>query len=238
MIKSVIKWWMMWWRATAQSDSAAKIVFYHDIGVENTPMGTPTELFWAHMAVLKQVDGGHRVAFDDGFRGIWSERENLKREGIRPLVFLPIRLIGMPGYLTWDEVLVLQNEYRFDFQCHTWSHQTLVGEYIDESPIAPRTDEWYKRELVEAKSELEKRLGKTVTGLCFPAGMFSEDVVRRCREAGYEKLYASYPGNIPDEDELIVPRNLVQDFGVSAFQLVLKGGMMAFEKRYRGLHYV
>ena len=237
-MKKIIKRWMMWWRATVQPDSAAKIVFYHDIGVENTPMGTPTELFWAHMAVLKQVDGGHRVAFDDGFRGIWAEREKLKREGIRPLVFLPIRLIGMPGYLTWDEVLVLQNEYGFDFQCHTWSHQTLAGEYIDESPIEPRTEEWYKRELVEAKTELERRLGKSVTGLCFPAGMFSEDVVRRCREAGYKKLYASYPGNIPPEDELIVPRNLVQDFGVSAFKLVLRGGMMAFEKRYRTAHFV
>ena len=237
-MKKLIKNWLMLGRTWVHPDLSAKIVFYHDIGVENTPMGTPTELFWAHMAVLKQVGGGHRVAFDDGFRGIWTERENLKREGIRPLVFLPIRLIGMPGYLTWDEVLVLQNEYGFDFQCHTWSHQTLAGEYIDESPIEERTDEWYKRELVDSKAELERRLKKKVDGLCFPAGMFSEDVVARCTAAGYLRLYASYPGNIPPEGELIIPRNLVQDFGLPAFKTVLRGGMMAFEKRYRGLHYV
>ena len=237
-MKRLVKFMMMLAYAVLREDCRLKIVFYHDIGTDNTPMGTPTKLFWAHMAVLKKVDGGHRVAFDDGFRGIWAERENLKREGVRPLVFLPIRLIGMPGYLTWDEVLVLQNEYGFDFQCHTWSHQTLAGEYIDESPIEPRTEEWYKRELVDSKAELERRLKKKVEGLCFPAGMFSEEVVARCAAAGYSRLYASYPGNIPPESELIIPRNLVQDFGLPAFKTVLRGGMMAFEKRYRRLHYV
>lgn len=236
-MKKLIKTALMLWRTWIRPDDAAKIVFYHDIGVENTPMGTPTELFWAHMAVMKRVDGGHRVAFDDGFRGVWTEREKLKAAGIRPIVFIAIRLVGEPGYLTWDEILVLQNEYGFDFQCHTWSHQTLAGDTIDESPIEERTEAWYRRELVESKAELERRLGKSIDGLCLPVGNYSNDVIRRCRDVGYRRVYTSYPGNLPEEDELLVPRNLVQDFSPIAFRLTLKGGMMAFEKRYRAMHF-
>lgn len=215
-------------------DNCPKVVFYHDIGKAWTPMGTSREIFWEHMKCLRD---GDVVCFDDGFRGIWNVREDFSRvERVETIVFLAVGLVGKPGYLTWDEIRELQDKYGFNFQCHTWSHQTLAGPYNQEVPEPPdgRTDEWYRHELLDSKAELERRLGKPVTSLCLPVGHFSDDVIRRCREAGYKKVYASYPGNVTDE--YIQPRCLVQDLSPNAFKSVLNGGMAPLAGRYRLRH--
>lgn len=214
-----------------------KVVFYHDIGKKYTSMGTPEEVFWAHMKCLRD---GDVVCFDDGFRGIWDEREKLKVVSckFRVIVFIAVGLVGKPGYLAWDEIRELQSRYGIDFQCHTWSHQTLAGPYNVEVPGPPggRTEEWYGHELVDSKAELERQLGKKITALCFPVGYFTDDVIRRCREAGYEKVYASYPGNI--SDGYIQPRCLVQSMSSFEFKCVLNGGMNWFQSRYLKRHNV
>ena len=215
-------------------DDSAKVVFYHDVGRKWTPMGTDAETFWKHWKCLRSTDV---VCFDDGFRGIWDEREEFSRvERVEKIVFLAVGLVGRPGYLTWDEIVELQDKYGFKFQCHTWSHQTLAGPWNDEEPVPDdgRTEAWYKHELVDSKAEMERRLGRRVTALCFPVGHFSEDVVSRCRAAGYDKVYASYPGNL--SDGYVQPRCLVQDISPRAFRGVLAGGMASLAGRYRSRH--
>lgn len=217
-------------------DKMSKVVFYHDIGTDNTPMGTPLEIFKRHLTILaKHEEQGtkHIICFDDGFRGAWNYRDLLPR-GTK--IFIAPRLVGREGYLTWDEIRSLQKDYGIDFQCHTWSHQTLVGPMIDESPIEERTDDWYERELVESKAIIAEELGKRVDELCFPVGYFSDELVERCKKAGYKKVYASYPGNITDD--YIQPRCLCQDFKHLVFQAVLNGGMNGLQNRYLKAHFI
>lgn len=226
-----------------------KVVYYHDIGTKYTNMGTVTELFQAHVATA--IENGFtfvgsaedlteerrlQICFDDGFNGIWDERMWLASQDIHPIVFIAIDLVGKPGYLTWDKIRELQNEYGVHFQCHTWSHQTLAGPWNGEVAIPQegRTDEWYRHELIDSKAELERQLGKKVTALCFPVGYFSDDVIRRCKAAGYEKVYASYPGNVTGG--YILPRCLVQGLSESGFKCVLRGGMNLFKNRYLRMH--
>lgn len=215
--------------------SRPKAVYYHDIGKQYTPMGTDKCVFWRHMDLLRE---GDIVCFDDGFRGIWDEREEFAKLQIKPIVFLANALVGREGYLTWDEIRALQNDYGFDFQCHTWSHQTLAGPYNDEVAAPPkgRTEEWYRHELIDSKAELERQIGKKVTALCFPVGYFSCDVIRRCKEAGYEKVYASYPGDVIDD--YVQPRCLAQNLSEFEMRCVLSGGMNACHKHYLKRHKV
>ena len=236
-MKLFIKYCLLNLGALVYRDDLPKVVFYHDVGRQYTPMGTDAKVFWGHMDCLRSKDV---VCFDDGFRGIWDVREKLKVVSckFRVIVFIAVGLVGKLGYLTWDEIRTLQNEYGIKFQCHTWSHQTLVGKWNDEEPKPEggRTEAWYRHELIDSKTELERQLGKKVTSLCFPVGQFSDDVIRRCKEAGYEKVYASYPGNVTDD--YIQPRCIAQDLSKNAFKAVLNGGMRWFKRRYMRLHYI
>lgn len=221
-------------------DSAAKVVFYHDIGTKYTPMGMPIDVFKKHLEVLgrrAKVEGiKDLICFDDGFRGLWDHREEVKSISVKckVKVFVAPRLVGQEGYLTWDEIRMLNREYGIDFQCHTWSHQTLVGPTIYESPIEERTEAWYERELVTSKQKIAAELCYEVDELCFPVGYFSDELIERCKKAGYKKVYASYPGNITDD--YVQPRCLVQDISPIAFKAILNGGMNPLANRYIAMH--
>lgn len=203
-------------------NDAPKVVFYHDVGRKYTDMGTPTELFWAHVAFLR---AGDVICFDDGFRGVWDEREHFAQAKVKPTVFLAVELIGQPNYLNWDEIRELQRR-GFRFGGHSWSHCDLTA--FDDVTL------WH--EVYDSKETLSRGLGKEVDEICFPIGYFSDRVLAACRKAGYRKMYVSYPGVIDPVTD-IVPRNLVQDLTVSAFRAVLRGGMLPLAKRYRRLHF-
>ena len=221
------------YNAFSRCDKNFKTVFYHDIGKKYTSMGTPFELFCNHMNKLRVKD---RVCFDDGFRGIWNVRAELKKRNIKPIIFIAIDLVGKPEYLSWDEILILQNEYEFDFQSHSYTHQTLAGPYNKKAPIPKngRTDDWLLHELNDSKLEIENRLLKKVTSFCFPLGYFSDKIVEKCKEIGYECVYASFPGNITND--YIQSRCLCQNLSSFEFGLVLKGGMNSLKTRYMRMH--
>ena len=217
--------------ALARRDARPKVVFYHDVGTEWTPMGTPRQMFWAHMKQLRRNDV---VCLDDGFRGVWDEREKFKAMGLRPRISIAPRLVGTEGYLNWKELQVLHRDYGFSIICHGWSHQTLVGPMIDESPKEERTESWYQRELVESRERIAAEIGTEVNELCFPVGYFSDELIERCKAAGYKKVYASYPGNVCDD--FVQPRCIAQDLGVIGFWAMLRGGMNVFKGRYYRAH--
>lgn len=217
--------------ALVRRDARPKVVFYHDVGMSNTPMGTPRKMFWRHMSMVRKDDV---ICFDDGFRGVWDEREEFKTQGIRPKMFVAPRLVGHDGYLNWDEIRELKRDYGFEFQCHSWSHQTLVGPMIDESPKEERTDAWYHRELIESKEKISIEIGTTVNELCFPVGYFNDALIERCKDAGYRKAYVSYPGNVGND--FVQPRCIAQDLGVFGFWAMLRGGMNVFKRRYYRVH--
>lgn len=240
-MKTLVKELMIFVRSILRPDRAPKVVFYHDIGTQNTPTGTDFHVFKEHMKILGVGDRGRFradvICFDDGFRGLWEHRDEVKSISAKHQVkvFIAVALVGKPGYLTWDEIRTLNREYGVDFQSHTWSHQTLVGPWNeDDVPREPRTEAWYERELIASREKIAAELGKIVDELCFPVGYFSEELIERCKKAGYRKVYASYPGNVTDD--YIQPRCLAQDLSPFAFKAMLKGGLMVFQERYIKLH--
>lgn len=239
-MKNMIKKILLRFFAAVMRNDKALVIYYHDIGTDYTKMGTPSDLFWAHIAAAKNAGwtfspvfrpGSQKqltLCFDDGFRGIWTEREKFVKEGIRPIVFIAVDLVGSPGYLNWDEILALQN-IGFVFQSHTWSHRPLT-----EVPNAELV-----HELADAKRSLSERLGHEVTMLCFPCGLFNERVLKACVDAGYTTLWGSFPGGMPLPfcGTNVFPRNLVQAFTIGDFMSVLRGGLFPLVKRYVAQHF-
>lgn len=249
MKKRLKSLFLRFWALVRPNDDG-KVIFYHDVGVKYSRMGTPVEMFKAHVVAarangyryvkkVEELQGkqGRKkllVCFDDGFRGVWDEREYFKAEGLCPTVFVAVGLVGTLGHLTWDEILELQADYGFVFESHTWSHQTLSGEYLRESAKEKRTDEWFRRELLDSRNVLSDRLGKDVVELCLPDGQFTDDVVARCRKAGYRRLYASYPGS--NYDGYLVPRHLVQSANTKDFISILRGALIPLKNFYLKQH--
>ena len=222
------------------SSHKSKIVYYHDVnppsGKAWTDMSTPLQLFKQHIDIIRQEkyeivrdiiceDDQVQVAFDDGFHGIYDNKDYFFSEDIKPTVFLATSLIGQPGYLNLKEILELQ-EHGFNFQCHTNSHANLTK----------LTHEELYSEVVESRSRLEKMLGKKIDSICFPQGYFSDAVLKVCREAGYNWIYSSIPGMINLSKD-ILPRNFCQTMSPFQFRLIINGGMKILKKHYTKLHY-
>ena len=219
--------------------TASRVIYYHDVFSQRsyTEMGTPLGAFCRHVDVAKlmgftfvrDITEAHRqlmICFDDGFRGIWDNRQYFFENRLCPTVFMPVNLIGKDNYLTRDEILLLQ-EQGFVFQGHSWNHDNLPH-YSDID---------LRHELWDAKEELQQILGKEVDSICFPQGYFSDRVIRFSLEAGYKKLYSSLPGG---RFECIgeglysnlICRSLMQGISLGDFKAILQGGDSVF-RRFR-----
>ncbi len=238
VVRRLVKHYTLWALSLFFRDDGPKVVYYHDVGTVYTDMGTPLELLKAHVLCARQMGFSFvsklkdlaapkklLMCFDDGFRGLWDEREYFFQEGVCPTVFIAVDMVGQKGYLTWDEIRELQS-HGFVFQSHTWSHR----------PLTDVPDEELPHELADARVAIGRELGNSPDMLCFPCGMHSQKVVNAAKKAGYKKLFASYPGCV-DLDDAVVPRNLVQNMSVADFKNVLHGALCPLKTRYMRQHW-
>lgn len=220
-------------------DKQSKVLFYHDVdsGAPYTDMSTPMSLVSQHIRMIQECgydivshitnrENQVMICFDDGFRGIWENREFFIQNNIYPTIFVAVDLIGKDGYLSVDEIKELMHN-GFIFESHSWSHTNLTK----------FTTEELQRELKGAKEELERILGINISSVCFPQGYYSDEVIRLSKEAGYSLMYISEPNSYYSyEGESIIPRYLIQDVSPSVLCGILRGGMDIWQPHYHKLH--
>jgi peptidoglycan/xylan/chitin deacetylase (PgdA/CDA1 family) len=166
------------------------------------------------------------ICFDDGFRGVWDNREFFIQHNIRPTIFIAVSLIGKEGYLSVDEIKELMR-YGFIFESHSWSHTNLTKFSAEE----------LQRELKGAKDELERILDVKMSCVCFPQGYYSDDVIRISKDSGYTLMFISEPNSYYSyEVEGVIPRYLIQDVSPSVLRGILRGGMDVWQPHYRKIH--
>ncbi|MEM5563994.1 polysaccharide deacetylase family protein [Psychroserpens sp. AS72] len=224
------------------ANKQSKIVFYHDVHSPKkryTDMSTSMDVFKQHIQILK-AEGYSPVAkienktkeiqinFDDGFKGIYDNKDYFIEHNLRPTIFLAISLIGQEGYMSTSEILELQ-DLGFIFESHAYAHENLTS----------FNDEDLNYELIASKTYLEDFLKKEVNEICFPIGYFSDRVLQFCDNAGYKILYSSIPGNYYNKrNDGLVYRNLVQFSSPSEFKAIINGAMSPFFGWYKRKQYV
>lgn len=141
------------------------------------------------------------LTFDDGCSGFFSlARPILLSLGFTATIFVIPHKVGLPGFLTWDELKVLSSE-GFSIQSHTLSHNALTGLSCQE----------IRRELANSKSLIEGALGARVGFLSVPMGLYNKKILRIAREAGYEAVCTSFPGINTEKDDLFcLKRNTIR----------------------------
>ena len=218
----------------------SKVIYYHDVHEDEkhqyTEMSTPLSLFIKHIRIIRsynydivnqiiQPNRQIQIAFDDGFRGIYDNKDFFVKEHIYPTIFIATSLIGQPNYLNIEEIFELKR-LGFNFQCHSKSHSNLSKFNVKE----------LEDEIVNSKKELETILKSEIDSICFPQGYFSDLVLKVCESAGYKWFYSSIPGPFNKNCKLVY-RNLCQFASPLQFKLILNGGMFILKNHYKSLHY-
>jgi peptidoglycan/xylan/chitin deacetylase (PgdA/CDA1 family) len=118
----------------------------------------------------------------------------LRDLGIPATIFVPTRIVNgdatyfwyerAPEALGWAEITELAGGGVFEFGSHTRTHAWL-----------PRlSDDRAREEIAGSKDDLERRLGRRVTTLAYPAGLYTERELRLVLESGYEGAVTTDPG--------------------------------------------
>lgn len=237
-MKTIFKYIMNLFGYINHYNRDSKVVFYHDVDTIYTDMGTPLNIIDAHLeeirkygfSIVKNITERRNqvmVCFDDGWKGLYDNRDYFVNNKIYPTIFVAVELIGTRGYMSLDEIKELHS-LGFEFEGHTWTHTGLPDHHGED----------LKHELVDSKKRLEEILGFEIHDICFPQGRYSDEAIRVCREAGYIHLYSSINGGYYTlENDGLVCRNLLQFTPVSQIRLIVQGDIPWYRKKLIKKHY-
>jgi peptidoglycan/xylan/chitin deacetylase (PgdA/CDA1 family) len=219
--------WLLTSRGRADT-SGIRFLFYHRVSDDRDELAVTPARFQDQMAFLARE--GYRVtdvvgavdllaggeplsrvvclSFDDGYRDV---AENalpvLAAHGFRATVFLATGVIDgtaplswyehQPPLLGWDEIAGLDRAGTLTFEAHTVTHPNLLA--LDEADA--------RREISGSKVALEARLGRPVSGFCYPAGLFGPRERELVAQAGFRIAVSCEPGvNSATTDRLALRR--------------------------------
>ena len=166
----------------------------------------------------------------------------LERHGFRATVFVATGVIDgrvsfswyerQPAVLSWDEIVALDRRSPLSFEAHTVTHPNLTA--VGEAAA--------RREIADGRTALEDRLGRPVTGFCYPAGLYGPRERALVAAAGFSVATTCEPGaNSAASDPLALRRTAV-DGGdrLSDFRAKVRGGHdrpSALRAAYRAVRY-
>lgn len=152
--------------------------------------------------LMMRIDAAQREAWLEQFRG-WAKLDGTGREANRPL--------------TQDELRRLAQSPWATIGAHTVTH----------TPLSTLAEDEQRYEIITSKRQLETLLGREITVFSYPFGRKSDyngTSVRICREAGFVKVAANFPGQAHRwTDHFQLPRQLVRNWDPDTFAAKMKG---------------
>ncbi len=126
-------------------------------------------------------------SFDDGgvsFQEIIAPI--LEKYGKQGIFCITTSYIGMPGFLSEDQIRVLDGNGHI-IASHSHTHPRDISKLSEKALY----EEWCK-----SKEILENILGKPVVTASIPGGAVSKKVIRTLFKAGYSDIYTSRPSSL------------------------------------------
>ena len=153
------------------------------------------------------------VTFDDGYQNIVDNAvPELVQRGIPATIFIVSGNLGATP--RWEdqsassdpdmnEPILTAEQLR-----NLPSDLVRIGSHTVTHPVLSRLSEPQARaELSESRSMLEKFVGSEVKLLSFPYGSFNINLLRWCRDEGYERVFTTSPNvAFSEPDEFVVGR--------------------------------
>jgi len=116
------------------------------------------------------------ISFDDGNEDFYTKAwPILQKYKVKSSVYI-MTGVGGPNYLTKDQIIELDKSGLVQFGSHTVWHPKLTK--ISEAE--------QRRELKDSKDYLENLLGKKIEIICYPFGLYNDQVKQIAKEVGYK----------------------------------------------------
>jgi peptidoglycan/xylan/chitin deacetylase (PgdA/CDA1 family) len=158
------------------------------------------------------------ITFDDGCESDLSiALPILKKNGFSATFYITLGFLGRPGYLLPHQVREIADS-GFDVGCHSMTHAYLDD--LDEAGL--------RREIADAKTQIEQILGRPVEHFSCPGGRWSPQVARVARHAGYRSVATSrIAANRRDSDPFHLSRVAVmRGTELTEFQSLSRGSSL------------
>ena len=157
------------------------------------------------------------INLDDGYRSTYEiAYPILKKYGFTASLFIYTDFIGASANsLTWDQLQEMRAD-GFEVGSHSLSHCDLTkkGKGEDEEQYMERV----RRELVQSKQILDRKLNQNTTYFAFPYGEYNHRILSLCEEAGYRLgLSVKRGGNPFFSDPLVLRRDQILRKDIDSF---------------------
>lgn len=168
------------------------------------------------------------LTFDDGYKDNYKIAFPILKEfGFKAVIYL----LGELKYNKWDvengftpekvfhlmndqEILEMQ-DYGIEFGGHSMTHSKM-------GDLNPKLA---KKEIINSKEIIEKRLGKKLTSFAYPYGHRSEIVKNFVKEAGYEFAVTTDNGDVSFQEDL---------FDIRRIAIFPTNGKFSFKRKVTG----
>lgn len=139
------------------------------------------------------------ITIDDGYESGYSVAwPILKKFGYPWTAFIYINYIGSGGEsISWDQLAEMRDA-GVDIECHTFTHPDLHGKgpfvkAADRKKIAEiGYTKWLQYETVDAKKELQRKLGIKVDAFAYPYGKWNSAVIDVLKNGGFDAAFTVY----------------------------------------------
>ncbi|MBV9576566.1 MAG: polysaccharide deacetylase family protein [Gammaproteobacteria bacterium] len=125
------------------------------------------------------------ITADDGWKSAYQYMYPMVRQYHIPvtLFIYPETISQGKNAMTWDELKELQQTGLFDIEGHTYWHPNFKKEKRKLSAMA--YEKFVKKQLVDSKLVLEKKLGTEINFLAWPFGIYDHYLEEAAAKAGY-----------------------------------------------------
>jgi peptidoglycan/xylan/chitin deacetylase (PgdA/CDA1 family)/thiamine kinase-like enzyme len=195
------------------------ILCYHGIDGESPYSVSYTE-FIKQIAALKrryelislkdamQGKNGVSLTFDDGFASLKKVASYLDSNNIPYALFAlsdsahanRIELDSNEELLSDADLREFAQNPLITIGCHTATHANLLK--ADEAEL--------EYEIVAAKRKLQRLVGKKIEFFAYPKGIYTEQIIKKVRQAGYSAAFSVLPGSFSVvQNDLLIPRTVI-----------------------------